>query len=190
MSNVLETNKMMEDVLRSLGLSSNPSSEELLNSMEVAIKQQKQNNYTPELPGYSASQEYSAGVNMDTPMTVEGVDVNQSAPVQYSSGTLQSGLLGQIPTSNNLSEQMLSDMQSKNQANTQSMMNIGQQGIQAGMQAAQGLQAQRQSAMDATSQQAAQAIQQQQQQQAGLGNLLGGLIKHFFIPVKFGGGRK
>lgn len=113
---------------------------------------------------------------------------DQSTP-DYSGGMqLQQGLLGSIPASN--TDQTLDNMQSKNQANTQSMMDIGQQGIQAGMQSAQGLQAQRQAAMDATAQQAAQALQQQQQQQAGLGNLLGGLIKHFLIPVKFGGGRK
>ena len=114
---------------------------------------------------------------------------DQSTP-DYSGGTqLQAGLLGSISPSNT-AEQTLGDMQSKNQANMQSMMDIGQQGIQAGMQSAQGLQAQRQADMNATAQQAAQAIQKQQQQQAGLGNLLGGLISHFFIPVKYGGGRK
>lgn len=114
---------------------------------------------------------------------------DQSTP-DYSGGMqLQQGLLGSIPAGNT-AEQTLDDMQSKNQANTQSMMDIGQQGIQAGMQSAQGLQAQRQAAMDATAQQAAQALQQQQQQQAGLGNFLGRLINHFFIPVKYGGGRK
>lgn len=113
---------------------------------------------------------------------------DQSTP-DYSGGMqLQQGLLGTVPTSN--ADQTLDNMQSKNQANTQSMMDIGQQGIQAGMQSAQGLQAQRQADMNATAQQAAQALQQQQQQQAGLGNLLGRLINHFFIPVKYGGGRK
>ena len=108
---------------------------------------------------------------------------DQSTP-DYSGGMqLQQGLLGSIPAGNT-AEQTLDDMQSKNQANTQSMMETGQQGI------AQGLQAQRQADMNATSQQAAQILQQQQQQQAGLGNFLGRLINHFFIPVKYGGGRK
>ena len=113
---------------------------------------------------------------------------DQSTP-DYSGGMqLQQGLLGTVPTSN--ADQTLDNMQSKNQANTQSMMETGQQGIQAGMQSAQGLQAQRQADMNATAQQAAQILQQQQQQQAGLGNFLGRLINHFFIPVKYGGGRK
>ena len=113
---------------------------------------------------------------------------DQSTP-DYSGGMqLQQGLLGTVPTSN--ADQTLDNMQSKNQANTQGMMETGQQGIQTGMQSAQGLQAQRQADMNATAQQAAQLLQQQRQQEAGLGGLLGRLINHFFIPVKYGGGRK
>lgn len=121
--------------------------------------------------------------------------MNSQQPDYFGETRLQQGLLGSTPASDlvnaeSSAENILNSMQSKNQANTQNMMETGQQGIQAGMQSAQGLQAQRQADMNATAQQAAQALQQQQQQQAGLGNLLGGLISHFFIPVKYGGGRK
>lgn len=122
---------------------------------------------------------------------------DQSTP-DYSAGLqLQPGLLGDTPANTpsmtpagNTSQQALTQISEKNQQNMQNMMATGQQGIQQGMQAAQGLQAQRQAAMDATSQQAAQALQQQQQQESAFGNLLGGLIKQFLIPVKYGGGRK
>lgn len=113
--------------------------------------------------------------------------------------TFTPGLLGETPAStqpstpvnaNASAENILTSMQNKNQANTQNMMETGQQGLQTAMQASQGLQAQRQSEMDATAQQAAQALQQQQQSEAGLGRFIGGLLNKFLIPVKFGGGRK
>ncbi|WP_295155124.1 hypothetical protein [Selenomonas sp. AE3005] len=118
---------------------------------------------------------------------------------QQPQNTFTPGLLGETPAStqpstpvnaNASAENILTSMQNKNQANTQNMMETGQQGIQTAMQASQGLQAQRQSAMDATAQQAAQALQQQQQSEAGLGRFIGGLLNKFLIPVKFGGGRK
>lgn len=124
---------------------------------------------------------------------------DQNTP-EYSAGTqFQAGLLGETPAStqpstpvnaNASAENILTSMQNKNQANTQNMMETGQQGIQTAMQASQGLQAQRQADMNATAQQAAQALQQQQQSQAGLGRFIGGLLNKFLIPVKFGGGRK
>lgn len=113
--------------------------------------------------------------------------------------TFQPGLLGETPAStqpntpvnaNASAENILTSMQNKNQANTQNMMDTGQQGLQTAMQASQGLQAQRQADMDATAQQAAQALQQQQQSEAGLGRFIGGLLNKFLIPVNFGGGRK
>jgi hypothetical protein len=124
---------------------------------------------------------------------------DQSTPEFSAGAQLQPGLLGETPAStqpstpvnaNASAENILTSMQNKNQANTQNMMETGQQGLQTAMQASQGLQAQRQSDMDATAQQAAQALQQQQQSEAGLGRFIGGLLNKFLIPVKFGGGRK
>lgn len=177
MSNVLETNKMMEDVLRSLGLGPNPSSEELLNGMKDAIGQQSQNTYKQGLLG-NAPQEYSAGVNVDAPMTVGGVDINQSAPVQYSGGTFQGGLLGQTPATqmfpaDNTAQQALEHLSSKNEQNTQQMTQMQQDAVQQGVNAANQLQAQRQADMSNTEEQARQALQRQQQQESGLGGLLG-----------------
>ena len=114
---------------------------------------------------------------------------NSPEKPDYSGGEqLQQGLLGSTPASDlvnadSSAENILNSMQAKNQQATQQMANTSQQGLLAGMQAAQGLQAQRQAEMNATAQQAA-------QQQANRGGLLGGLVNKFFIPVKFGGGRK
>lgn len=117
--------------------------------------------------------------------------MNSQQPDYFGETRLQQGLLGSTPASDlvnaeSSAENILNSMQAKNQQATQQMANTSQQGLLAGMQAAQGLQAQRQAEMNATAQQAAQAAQQQ----ANRGGLLGGLINKFFIPVKFGGGRK
>lgn len=117
--------------------------------------------------------------------------MNSQQPDYFGETRLQQGLLGLTPASDlvnadSSAENILNSMQAKNQQATQQMANTSQQGLLAGMQAAQGLQAQRQAAMNATAQQAAQAAQQQ----ANRGGLLGGLVNRFFIPVKFGGGRK
>lgn len=117
--------------------------------------------------------------------------MNSQQPDYFGETRLQQGLLGSTPASDlvnadSSAENILNSMQAKNQQATQQMANTSQQGLLAGMQAAQGLQAQRQAEMNATAQQAAQAAQQQ----ANRGGLLGGLVNRFFIPVKFGGGRK
>lgn len=117
--------------------------------------------------------------------------MNSQQPDYFGETRLQQGLLGSTPASDlvnadSSAENILNSMQAKNQQATQQMANTSQQGLLAGMQAAQGLQAQRQAEMNATAQQAAQAAQQQ----ANRGGLLGGLVNKFFIPVKFGGGRK
>lgn len=117
--------------------------------------------------------------------------MNSQQPDYFGETRLQQGLLGSTPASDLVNadtsaENILNSMQAKNQQATQQMANTSQQGLLAGMQAAQGLQAQRQAEMNATAQQAAQAAQQQ----ANRGGLLGGLVNKFFIPVKFGGGRK
>lgn len=117
--------------------------------------------------------------------------MNSQQPDYFGETRLQQGLLGSTPASDLVNadtsaENILNSMQEKNQQATQQMANTSQQGLLAGMQAAQGLQAQRQAEMNATAQQAAQAAQQQ----ANRGGLLGGLVNKFFIPVKFGGGRK
>lgn len=142
MSNVLETNKMMEDVLRSLGLGSNPSTEELLNSEAEAIQQQDQNSFTPGLLG-------------ETPASTQ-----PSTPVN----------------ANALAENILTSMQNKNQANTQSMMETGQQAVQNGMQAAQNVQSAQQASMNAAQNTLNQAVQQQQQREAQISNLIGGIV--------------
>ena len=117
--------------------------------------------------------------------------MNSQQPDYFGETRLQQGLLGSTPASDlvnaeSSAENILNSMQAKNQQATQQMANTSQQGLLAGMQAAQGLQSQRQAEMNATAQQAAQAAQQQ----ANRGGLLGGLVNKFFIPVKFGGGRK
>ena len=117
--------------------------------------------------------------------------MNSQQPDYFGETRLQQGLLGSTPASDLVNadtsaENILNSMQAKNQQATQQMANTSQQGLLAGMQAAQGLQNQRQAEMNATAQQAAQAAQQQ----ANRGGLLGGLVNKFFIPVKFGGGRK
>jgi hypothetical protein len=136
------------------------------------------------------SLEQSSETQNGTPMTVDGVDINQQAQTTYTPG-----LLGETPAStqpsapmdaNSSAENILSSTQAKNQQNTQNMINMGQQAMQQAMQVSQGINQQKQASMNAANQ----ALAQQQQQEAGLGGLLGGLIKQFLIPVKYGGGRK
>ena len=117
--------------------------------------------------------------------------MNSQQPDYFGETRLQQGLLGSTPASDlvnaeSSAENILNSMQARNQQSARQMLDTSQQAVQQGIQAAQGLQAQRQAEMNATAQQAAQAAQQQ----ANRGGLLGGLVNRFFIPVKFGGGRK
>lgn len=117
--------------------------------------------------------------------------MNSQQPDYFGETRLQQGLLGSTPASDlvnaeSSAENILNSMQARNQQSARQMLDTSQQAVQQGIQAAQGLQAQRQAEMNATAQQAAQAAQQQ----ANRGGLLGGLVNRFFIPVKFGGGRR
>lgn len=117
--------------------------------------------------------------------------MNSQQPDYFGETRLQQGLLGSTPASDlvnaeSSAENILNSMQARNQQSARQMLDTSQQAVQQGIQAAQGLQAQRQAEMNATAQQAVQAAQQQ----ANRGGLLGGLVNRFFIPVKFGGGRR
>jgi len=91
----------------------------------------------------------------------------------------QSGLMGDGSINIQPSQQQdaLASIQSKNQANLQNMQSTAQNDIAQGMQASQGLQAQRQNDMSSTMAQTAQAAAQKQQQQQWL---LGTLAKMFY----------
>lgn len=91
----------------------------------------------------------------------------------------QSGLLGNpqnIGQSN--AQEALSNIQQQNQVNTQEMQQMGQDAIQQGMQASQGLQAQRQAQMDAASQAVTQAADNRKQ-------LFGSLLKNYIMGRLF-----
>jgi hypothetical protein len=97
--------------------------------------------------------------------------------------SLQRGLMGDgsINIQPSQPQDALASIQAKNQANLQNMQSTAQNDIAQGMQASQGLQAQRQNDMSSTMAQTAQAAAQKQQQQQWL---LGTLAK-----IYLGGGK-
>lgn len=166
-----------------------------MSKMDDIIRQMLEEQYTPEFSGQSLytgllgenptnssannpigqPQQAPETPQQNAPMTVGGVDVNQQAQTTYTPG-----LLGETPAStqqmtpvNNNAQQALEGLTAKGQQVTQNMANMQQEANQQGAQAAQNLQAKRDSEMSNTEQQARQLLQQQQQQESGLGNLLG-----------------
>jgi hypothetical protein len=131
--------------------------------------------------------DYSAGIKSETPMTVEGVDINQQATPPYSGGAkLTPGLLGETPASTqmtpvnaNAGQAALDKISAKSQAASQQMQNMQQQAISDGLRASQQLQAQRQAEMNSTAQQASQMMQQQAQKEQQQGQLFGTLLKMY-----------
>ena len=111
-----------------------------------------------------------------------------TAPDLSQSLQLQQGLLGTTPASaqpstpinaNSSAENILSSVQSQNQQATQQMANLGQQAVQQGIQASQGLQNQRQAEMNSTAQQASQMMQQEASKEQQQGQIFGTLLKMY-----------